>query len=102
MGKSTKAASSSRGKMTKDINKIVEESSSKVVVEEVATDHLPPIFLIFTVMACSGFLFVYSFRDVFATGRNIGGAYDHAYLVRIYGFSFLFHLSSLLNLYVRL
>lgn len=80
MGKSTKAASSSRGKMTKDKNKTAEESSRKVAVEEVATDHLPPIFLIFTVMACSGFLFVYSFRDVFATGRNIGGAYDHAYL----------------------
>ena len=93
MGKSTKAASSSRGKMTKDKNKTAEESSRKVAVEEVATDHLPPIFLIFTVMACSGFLFVYSFRDVFATGRNIGGAYDHAYLVRIDGFSlsFTFH-----------
>jgi hypothetical protein len=80
--------------MTKDKNKTAEESSTKVIVEEVATDHLPPIFLIFTVMACSGFLFVYSFRDVFATGRNIGGTYDHAYLVRIYMHSFLFRLST--------
>lgn len=75
--------------MTKDKNmKTANESESpsssaaKSAAEEVAADHLPPIFLIFTVMVCSGFLLVYSFRDVFATGRNIGGAYDHAYLVR--------------------
>ena len=88
MEKSTNKVSS-RGKMTKDKNmKTANESLSslaaKSAAEEVANDHLPPIILIFTVMACSGFLFVYSFRDVFATGRNIGGAYDHAYLVRIY------------------
>jgi len=84
MEKSTNKVSS-RGKMTKDKNmKTANESLSslaaKSAAEEVANDHLPPIILIFTVMACSGFLFVYSFRDVFATGRNIGGAYDHAYL----------------------
>lgn len=86
MEKSTNKVSS-RGKMTKDKNmKTANESESpsssaaKSAAEEVAADHLPPIFLIFTVMVCSGFLLVYSFRDVFATGRNIGGAYDHAYL----------------------
>ncbi|VEU33345.1 unnamed protein product [Pseudo-nitzschia multistriata] len=84
MGKSSKAAS--RSKTTKDeastpVERKAEDSppaSRKVV--DVATEHLPPIFLVFTTMACSGFLFVYAFRDVFATGRNIGGVHDEAYL----------------------
>jgi len=42
--------------------------------------HLPPLGLVLTVMACSGFLFVYAFRDAFATGRNIGGDPDEAFL----------------------
>ena len=45
--------------------------------------HLPPLGLVLTVMACSGFLFVYAFRDAFATGRNIGGDPDEAFLVRL-------------------
>jgi hypothetical protein len=51
------------------------------MIKEDVNDHLPPIFLVFTVLACSGFVFMYSFRDVFATGRVIGGVRDHAYLV---------------------
>ena len=51
--------------------------------EEIIVDHLPPMGLVFTVLVCSGFLFVYSFRDVFATGKNIGGAMDQAMLVCI-------------------
>ena len=49
--------------------------------EELLADHLPPMGLVFTVIVCSGFLFVYAFRDVFATGRNIGGNMDRAVLV---------------------
>jgi hypothetical protein len=51
------------------------------VKKELIAEHLPPIALVFTVVACSGFLFVFAFRDVFATGRNIGGEMDAAYLV---------------------
>jgi hypothetical protein len=51
-------------------------------VKEDVNDHLPPIVFVFTVLVCSGFLAMYSFRDVFATGRVIGGYRDHAYLVR--------------------
>jgi len=47
-------------------------------------DHLPPIVLVMTILACSGFVFVYSFRDVFATGRNIGGTPDEVFLVRVF------------------
>jgi len=82
----------SRGKKTKDANnakknnaRITESSSASAsaassVEKNTSTGHLPPIFLVFTVMCCSGFLFVYAFRDVFATGKNIGGTYDNAYL----------------------
>lgn len=81
MAKTTKTAS--RSKTTKqpksddDQTPNAQDSAKKEVV---ASDHLPPILLVFTVMACSGFLFVYAFRDVFATGRNIGGVRDEAYL----------------------
>jgi hypothetical protein len=59
------------------------EPRNKGVPEEVLADHLPPIGLVFTVIVCSGFLFVFSFRDVFATGRIIGGTMDEALLVRM-------------------
>mmetsp|Transcript_123813 Transcript_123813/g.346726 ORF Transcript_123813/g.346726 Transcript_123813/m.346726 type:complete len:237 (-) Transcript_123813:622-1332(-) len=50
------------------------------VKKELIEEHLPPIALVFAVVACSGFLFMFAFRDVFATGRNIGGDMDAAYL----------------------
>mmetsp|Transcript_19843 Transcript_19843/g.43071 ORF Transcript_19843/g.43071 Transcript_19843/m.43071 type:complete len:391 (+) Transcript_19843:152-1324(+) len=82
MAKSSKTAS--RGKTTKDQNQTdvgkSEATSSNNKKINVASDHLPPILLVFTVMVCSGFLFVYAFRDVFATGRNIGGVHDESYL----------------------
>jgi hypothetical protein len=53
------------------------------VQKELIAEHLPPIALVFAVVACSGFLFVFAFRDVFATGRNIGGNLDAAYLVSL-------------------
>jgi hypothetical protein len=81
MGK-TKAATYSTGKQTEQ--KIIASSSSTTALaplKEDVSDHLPPIFFVFTVLVCSGFLAMYSFRDVFATGRIIGGYRDHAYLV---------------------
>jgi len=55
-------------------------STTPPVSKDIAAEHLPPIGLVFTVIACSGFLFMFAFRDVFATGRNIGGARDEAML----------------------
>ncbi len=52
------------------------------VKKDLIDEHLPPIGLVFTVIVCSGFLFMFAFRDVFATGRNVGGEMDEAYLVR--------------------
>ena len=72
------AAPATRTKHAKQLAETIPE----VPVKEDVNDHLPPILLVFTVMVCSGFLFMYSFRDVFATGRTIGGIQDHAYLVR--------------------
>ena len=90
MGKASKTAS--RSNTTKDASAsnsdgVAKSSASSSStsnakkVDVILSDHLPPIFLVLTVMASSGFLLVYSFRDVFATGRNIGGDYDEAYLV---------------------
>jgi hypothetical protein len=69
-------------KPTTTLSTSSKEGKNDAAHKEDVNDHLPPIFLVFTVLACSGFLFIYSFRDVFATGRVIGGARDHAYLVR--------------------
>ncbi len=68
-----------------DDSKAVHSKGRTSPPKDDVNDHLPPIILVFTVMACSGFLFMYAFRDVFSTGRTIGGAWDDAYLVRIVG-----------------
>ena len=57
------------------------EVASSESVKDLAAEHLPPLGLVFTVIACSGILFMFSFRDVFGTGRNIAGGMDEAYLV---------------------
>ena len=50
--------------------------------KELAAEHLPPIGLVFCVILCSGYLFMFAFRDVFATGKIIGGNADEDMLVR--------------------
>lgn len=62
-------------------NSKTDDSLSPAVKKELIAEHLPPISLVFTVIACSGFLLMFAFRDVFATGRNIAGEMDEAYLV---------------------
>ena len=66
---------------------------SPSVQKELIEEHLPPIGLVFTVIACSGFLLMFAFRDVFATGRNIGGEMDDAYLVGLLLVNFLSRIS---------
>lgn len=61
-------------------NSKTDDSLSPAVKKELIAEHLPPISLVFTVIACSGFLLMFAFRDVFATGRNIAGEMDEAYL----------------------
>jgi hypothetical protein len=80
------AKTASRSKMSKDLPKDgvkSEAAATKKTDAGSVSDHLPPLPLVLTVMACSGFLFVYAFRDIFATGRNIGGVPDEAYLVSL-------------------
>lgn len=57
------------------------QANAPVSKDVLVAENLPPIGLVFTVIACSGFLFVFSFRDVFATGKVIGGSSDEALLV---------------------
>ena len=76
----TTAASSTAATKKKDAKKNAKTKPPPIDVD----DYLPPIVLVMTILACSGFVFVYSFRDVFATGRNIGGTPDEVFLVRVY------------------
>ena len=55
------------------------QSAARPVIAE---EHLPPLVLISTVLVCSGTLWVLGLRDMIATGRNILGSMDGAYLVR--------------------
>jgi hypothetical protein len=83
MGKSSKNTSLPKASAT-----ITENSKYDAIPDvrkELIAEHLPPIGLVSTVVACSGILFVFAFRDVFATGRIIGGDMDAAYMVRLQG-----------------
>ena len=48
----------------------------------IVAEHLPPLVLVLTILLCSGFMFVLGMRDLMATGKNILGESDAAYLVR--------------------
>ena len=69
----SKAKSRQRGKLDKAV---IEQKKN-----EIKALHLAPLPLVFTVMICSGMMWVLAFRDVFATGRSIMGEMDAAMLV---------------------
>jgi hypothetical protein len=80
----------------KDAEKAAEKS-------QLALDHLPPLPLVFAVMACSGLLWVFALRDFLATGRNIAGTWDEAMLVSsgvVFGLNMNARVHSLLILTV--
>ena len=82
MGKASKNVKATKAAKPKpDDQTSKPKQVSALTSKEVIAKNLPPIGLVFTVIACSGFLFVFSFRDVFATGRVIGGSSDEALLV---------------------
>lgn len=84
MGKVSKKvkAGSTSPKASAMAKETMKYDATPTIKKELIEEHLPPIGLVFTIIACSGFLFMFAFRDVFATGRNIGGEIDEAYLVR--------------------
>lgn len=91
MGKSSKSKAAAKNaaientpknKANETMTKSDETKTKQPVSKEIVAEHLPPLPLVFTIIACSGVLFVFSFRDVFATGRNVGGEMDEAMLVR--------------------
>jgi hypothetical protein len=49
--------------------------------EVVLEDHLPPLALVFTILVCSGIVWVLGLRDLLATGKPFLGPIDDAYLV---------------------
>lgn len=64
------------------INKEKNEAKDTASSAQLAEDHLPPLMLVFVVMACSGLLWVFALRDVLSTGRIIAGSWDEAMQVR--------------------
>jgi hypothetical protein len=84
MGKSTakKAAATMMKKETATDAPV--KPMDEQVTKELLAEHLPPIGLVFIIMVCSSCLWVFAFRDVFATGRNIAGPLDDAMLVGFY------------------
>lgn len=53
------------------------EQKEKQRIQLIA-EHLPPAPLLYTVLVCSGILWMLAFRDLFATGKPILGAMDDA------------------------
>jgi hypothetical protein len=84
MGKSKTARKAAATMVKKEAAKnATVKPMNEQVTKELIAEHLPPIGLVFTIMACSSILWVFAFRDVFATGRNIAGPLDEAMLVSI-------------------
>lgn len=55
-------------------------SAPKKANYELALEHLPPLPLVFVILFCSGAMWVFGLRDTLATGKNILGELDYAYL----------------------
>lgn len=58
----------------------LDKNVAEKIRKDLVADHLPPMPLVLTILLCSGFMWVYGFRDMMATGRPIGGSMDEAYL----------------------
>jgi hypothetical protein len=83
MGKTSKVARRS-SESKEAVNNVVAKESSLVgrsdspLSKDLVAEHLPPLGLVTIVMACTGILWVFAMRDVFATGRIIAGHHDAA------------------------
>jgi len=58
-------------------------AASKPDTETSKAPNMPPIGLVYAILFCSGALLMFALRDLLATGRNIAGPWDEAYLVRV-------------------
>ena len=52
--------------------------------KEVIAMHLPPLPLVMTVLICSGFMWMFAFRDMMATGKSLIAPIDNAFLVSLH------------------
>lgn len=76
--------SESKGDASKDQQKKELDSQLEATkAAQLAEEHLAPLPFVFTVLLCSGALWVLAFRDVFATGRIIAGPLDEAMQVSV-------------------
>ena len=72
-----------RSKAAKADDATSAEAAKKQKQDQLILEHLPPLLLVLTILFCSGVMLVFSLRDFFTTGRNIGGEWDEAMLVGI-------------------
>jgi hypothetical protein len=75
-----------RGKKSTKNNAVVKNDPAKLSHDVgkssiVLAEHLPPLALVFTVLICSGVVWVLGLRDLLATGKPFLGSIDEAYLV---------------------
>jgi hypothetical protein len=68
-------------KTTEEAKNAVKDAQKSAEKAPLGLDHLPPLPLVFVVLACSGLLWVFVLRDFLATGKIIAGAWDEAMLV---------------------
>mmetsp|Transcript_15059 Transcript_15059/g.22767 ORF Transcript_15059/g.22767 Transcript_15059/m.22767 type:complete len:410 (-) Transcript_15059:83-1312(-) len=81
-GTATKSTSKSETKDTAKIEhkKQLDEKVNDAKIQAMRDLHLVPIFLLFTILTCSGALCVMAYRDMFGTGKVIFGTADQAML----------------------
>jgi hypothetical protein len=79
----TQTAIQSPTRRSKESKAIHSTKDAETQKKELILEHLPPLPLVLIVLFCSGALLVFSLRDFLTTGRNIGGRFDEAMMVRL-------------------
>ena len=66
---------------TEEMSNEKNEATKAASTAQLAEEHLPPLLLVFVVLACSGLLWVFALRDILSTGRIIASSWDEAFQV---------------------
>lgn len=76
----TNSKDQQKSKAKSDQKKELDEKVANAKLQSARDLHLVPLFLQFTILLCSGFLAILSYRDLFGTGKVIFGEMDDAML----------------------
>jgi len=61
----------------------LDKKLKETIRKEAVSMHFPPLFLVISILVCSGFMWMVAFRDMMATGKSLFGPMDDAFLVSI-------------------